>query len=83
MEENKKSSGTFGKILAIVGILAAIGGAVIALIHFWDDIKAKFSCKKTEVEDPEDFLEEELGELEDVAEDVQDDMEDFVEFEEL
>ncbi len=81
--EEKQKKGTLGKILAIVGILAAIGGAVVAVIHFWDDIKEKFSCKKTAVEDPEDFLEDGLDALEDVVEDVQDDMEDFVEFEEL
>lgn len=82
MEEKQKKC-TLGKILAFIGILTAIGGAVVAVIHFWDDIKAKFSCKKTAVEDPEDFLEDELDELEDVAEDIQDEMEDFVEFEEL
>ena len=81
MEEKKK--GTLGKLLTFIGILAAIGGAVVAVIHFWDDIKAKFSCKKTEVEDLEDFVEDELDALEDVAEDVQDEMDDFVEFEEI
>lgn len=79
----EKKKGTLGKFLALIGILAAIGGAVVAVIHFWDDIKAKLGCKKDEIEDLEDFVEDELDMLEDVAEEVQDEMDDFVEFEEL
>ncbi len=83
-----EKKGALGKILALVGALVVIGGAVAAIIHFWEEIKAKLPCccKKDEfeeIEDFEDFMEEELDELEDVAEEIQDDMADFVEFEEI
>ncbi len=79
-----EKKGTLGKILAIVGALVVLGGAVAAIIHFWEEIKAKLPCcKKDEFEDFEDFMEEELDELEDAVEEIQDDMEDFVEFEEI
>lgn len=75
---------TLGKILAFVGALVVIGGAVAAVIHFWEQIKEKLPCcKKDSLEDFEDFMEDELEELEEVAEEVQDDMDDFVEFEEI
>ncbi len=82
-----EKKGTLGKILALVGALVVIGGAVAAIIHFWEEIKAKLPCcRKDEfegIEDFEDFMEEELDELEDAAEEIRDDMEDFVEFEEI
>jgi len=79
-----EKKGTLGKILAVVGALVVLGGAVAAIIHFWEEIKAKLPCcKKDEFEDFEDFVEEELDELEDTVEEIQDDMEDFVEFEEI
>lgn len=82
MDEKKK--GALGKVLAIVGALVVIGGAVAAVIHFWEQIKEKLPCcKKDEFEGLEDFLEDELDELEDVAEDLGEEMEDFVEFEEI
>ncbi len=81
-----EKKGTLGKILALVGALVVIGGAVAAIIHFWEEIKAKLPCcKNSELEgfDFEEFVEDELDELEDTAEEIRDDMEDFVEFEEL
>ncbi len=77
----KKSN--WGKILAFIGVLVALGGIVVAVIHFWDDIKAKFSRNKCDVDDLEGFVDDEIDTLKGVAEDVQDDLEDFVEFEEL
>ncbi|MBR6826161.1 MAG: hypothetical protein IKM59_06395 [Oscillospiraceae bacterium] len=80
----KKEKGLLGKILTIVGALVVVGGAVVAVIHFWEDIKEKLSCcKKTEIEELEDFVEDEMEDLEEAAEEIQDDMEDFVEFEEF
>ena len=81
-----EKKGALGKILALVGALVVIGGAVAAIIHFWEEIKAKLPCcKSNEFEDFdfEEFMDEELDELEDAAEEIQDDMEDFVEFEEI
>ena len=81
-----EKKGALGKILALVGALVVIGGAVAAIIHFWEEIKAKLPCcKNNEFEDFvfEEFMDEELDELEDAAEEIQDDMEDFVEFEEI
>ena len=79
----KKENG-LKKILAIIGALVVVGGAVAAIIHFWEDIKEKLPCcKKNTFEDFEDFVEDELESLEDVAEEIEDDMEDFVEFEEF
>ncbi len=79
--ETKK--GILGKILTFIGVIVAIGGAVLAVLHFWDDIKEKLGCNKCEIDDLEDFVEDEIEELEDAAEEIQDDMEDFVEFEEI
>ncbi len=75
--------GILGKILTFIGVLVAIGGAVLAVLHFWDDIKEKLGCNKCDIDELEDFVEDEIEELEDVVEDVQDEMEDFVEFEEI
>ena len=83
MKENK---GILGKILTFIGILVAIGGAALAVLHFWDDIKAKLGCNKCEFEDLEDFVEDEIDELEDLSatlEEIDEEMEDFVEFEEI
>ena len=80
-----EKKGTLNKILAVLGALVVIGGAIVAIIHFWEEIKAKLPCccKKNEFEDFEDFMEEELDEPEEAAEEIQDDMADFVEFEEI
>ena len=77
----EKKKGILGKVLTFVGILVALGGAVLAVLHFWDDIKAKLGCKCKD-EELEDFLAEEADIMEEVA-DIQDDMDDFVEFEEI
>ena len=79
---NEKKS-ALGKILTFIGLLTAIGAMVYAVIHFWEDLKAKLSRKDDQLEDLEEFVEDELDLAEEVAEEVQDDMEDFVEFEEL
>ncbi len=73
------------KILAVFGALVLIGGAVAAVVHYWDDIKAKWDSwfKKDKFDDFEDFMEDGIDELEDAAEELKDDMEDFVEFEEI
>ncbi|MBP3412010.1 MAG: hypothetical protein J6K89_02000 [Oscillospiraceae bacterium] len=79
-----KKEGALKKILAIIGALVVVGGAVVAIIHFWEDIKDKLPCcKKSKIDEFEDFVDDELDALEDVAEEVEDDMEDFVEFEEI
>ena len=80
MEEKK---GVLGKILAFIGVVVAIGGAVLAVLHFWDDIKEKLGLNKCDIEEFGDFVEDEIDELEEIAEDIQDDMDDFVEFEEI
>lgn len=80
MEEKK---GILGKILAFIGIVVAIGGAVLAVLHFWDDIKEKLGLNKCDIEELGDFVEDEIEDLGEIAEDVEDEMEDFVEFEEI
>ncbi len=76
----KKESGGLKMVLAVIGAFVVLGGAVVAIIHFWEDIKKKLPCCKDECEDFEELLEDELDELE---EEVVDEMEDFVEFEEI
>ncbi len=79
----KKENG-LKKILAIIGGLVVLGGAVVAIIHFWEDIKEKLPCcKKSALEDFEDFVDGEIDVLEDAVEEVEDSMEDFVEFEDF
>ena len=41
-------------VLGIVGGVVVVGAIVVALIHFWDDIKKLLPCKKEE-EDFEEF----------------------------
>lgn len=41
-------------VLGIVGGVVVLGAIVVALIHFWDDIKKLIPCKKEE-DDFEDF----------------------------
>ena len=79
-----KKKGTLGKVLAVIGALVLIGGAIAAVVHYWDDIKAKWDSwfKKDKFEEFEDFMDDGIDELEDAADDLSDDMEDFVEFEE-
>lgn len=79
----KKENG-LSKIFAIIGALVVLGGAVVAIIHFWEEIKDKLPCcKKSKVEDFEDLMEDGLEDLEEAVEEIEDDMEDFVEFEEI
>ena len=82
-----KNEGLMKKIFALVGALVVVGGAVVAVIHFWDRIAEKLPCCKKETiedfDDLEDFVEDGLEDVEEVIEEVQDDMADFVEFEEI
>lgn len=73
----------WGKIITVIGALVVIAGGVAAVIHFWDDIKAKFCRNKCDVEDLEGFVDEEEEILKGLAEDAEDDLDDFVEFEEI
>ena len=43
-------------ILSIVGGVVVLGTIVVALIHFWDDIKKLLPCKKV-AEEETDFEE--------------------------
>ena len=79
--ETKK--GLLGKVLTFIGVLVAIGGAALAIVHFWDDIKEKLGIGKDEIDELEDFAEEAGDALEDATADIRDEMEDFVEFEEI
>ena len=51
-------------ILSIVGALVVVAGAVAAIIHFWEDIKAYLPCKRKdewdELYDEDDEEEEEV-----------------------
>lgn len=70
-----KKNNTLTVILSIVGAVVVIAGAVAAIIHFWDDIKAKLPCKcKDECDDFCDDCEDILEEEEDAVE--------FVDYEE-
>ena len=80
------SNKTLRLILGIVGAVVVLGAVAAAVVHFWDDIKAKLGCNKCEFEDLEDFVEDEIDELEDLSatlEEIDEEMEDFVEFEEI
>lgn len=61
--ENKKSNAAL--IWTIIGIVAAVGAAVFAIIHFWDDIKKLLPGKKEEdiFEDLDEFEELEAPEV--------------------
>lgn len=41
-------------ILTVVGAVVTLGAMVLAIVHFWDDIKSLLPTKKDEVFD-EDF----------------------------
>lgn len=41
-------------ILSVVGAVVTLGAIALAIVHFWDDIKALLPAKKDEVFD-EDF----------------------------
>lgn len=80
-----KKENSLNKILALIGGLVVLAGAVVAIIHFWEEIKARLSCccKEDELDELEDFVEDGMEDLEDAVEEIEDGMEDFVEFEEL
>jgi hypothetical protein len=69
-----KNEGLMKKIFALVGALVVVGGAVVAVIHFWDRIAEKLPCCKMETiedfDDLEDFVEDGLEEVEEVMEEV-------------
>ena len=59
-----KKNNTLTVIFSIIGAVVVIAGAVAAIIHFWDDIKAHLPCKcKNECDDfcdeLDDIVEEE------------------------
>ncbi len=40
-----KKNNTLSIILTIVGAVVVVAGAIAAIIHFWEDIKAYLPCK--------------------------------------
>ncbi len=74
MKENKTKA-----ILAVIGGIVVVAGAIAAIIHFWEDIKKKLPQCKCECEDCcEDLAEE----AEEALEELEEEVVDFVEFEE-
>lgn len=71
MKDNK--NGLFKGILCIIGGVVVLAGAVIALVHFWEDIKKCLPCCKCgdeelpQAEDEEAPAEEAAAEAADFA----------------
>ena len=54
LEVDEMKNNTLRVILTVVGAVVTLGAMVLAIVHFWDDIKSLLPTKKDEVFD-EDF----------------------------
>ena len=52
-----KKNSTLKLVLAIIGGVVVVGAMVVALIHFWEDIKKLLPCckKKDELDELDEF----------------------------
>ncbi len=70
-----KKNNTMTLILSIVGALVVVAGAVAAIIHFWEDIKAHLPCKC------HDELDDFCDEAEEVIEEEAEEAVEFIDYE--
>lgn len=54
LEVDEMKNNTLRVILTVVGAVVTLGAMVLAIVHFWDDIKSLLPAKKDEDFD-EDF----------------------------
>lgn len=67
-----KKNSSLKLVLAIIGGVVVLGSLVVAVVHFWDDLKKLCPCCKCKddaenLEEPE-APEEDLSDFEDIAE---------------